>query len=335
MPHNLTFAQTATFLQRFPVTFDPVIQKVYTSLVDDSYAMLQPLAVDHSYVKRTARSTEIMAPYSTEWNVKFRGYMDEHVVSMRKISAKFEVTQEELDGYFDTFYNEWSALETANSTVYDFATWLYNELIMPQWAEDRFNLIWNGVYQAPVSGAAGLAINAADGLHIQLKRAIARGAVTPQVTGLPTEATIVDQLKQFTGTLPSHLQSKRMPIYMSPEDHRMYRFAWQEKYGKNTLLTVTGQDPNLNAELNKFIVPLNFMTGSHRWFACTEPKPLIELSKRDAPNARMMPKFDFGTTNYGYTLYGKSDPWFGCGYKAFTVENGVFNKQVVFANEQN
>jgi hypothetical protein len=323
----------AVLLNRYPMLVDNKIQLAFRNLLDDSMEYLTPKTVEHSFVKRLGRSTSFLQAYQPRFIEKGEVFMGEEVTPVRKMSLMFKITQEALDTYHETYMNQYGAVNTSNTSVYEFIWFLYTEFILEQWQNDLASVVWNGEYVAPTLGVAGATLNAVDGLHIRLKRAIARGLVAPHVLGVPTEVTIVDQMKEFCLTFPKKIRTVPLSIYMSPEDYQMYLFGWGERY-KSSFMVPGGADPNYNTILKKRIIPCNFMTGSHRWI-CTSDENMISLSKKGQPAWNAFPQIDYRIADDGFALTAKAHPWAGFGFQAYSVKAGDYDSQIIFCNEQN
>jgi len=254
--------------------------------------MLTRLTCDDAYQGKEAEVGEILQPYHPNWTPKhseeFGGPLNR--LGIGKIDLEF--TWGKMETFFNKYMNNWFEAGKPEAT-HSYPAFVINQLVAPKIIEELNDIAWNGQHVAPDGVNPGPYLTTFDGYKKKIADQITLNKIVPISTGALSEATIIEQVRDFCKQLPVNYRKKPGRILMSSDWVQSYAEAYEAKYPHQKINTDNPDMPYVRINhYNKVLVPMNSMIGSDRMIL-TFPNMdgLIVLSRAGAysfyPSLRM------------------------------------------------
>lgn len=264
MAHSISIAGTADTLNQVAVTYDRQIHHAIRQGLEFERD-LTFVQTKHTFSAANVTVSGGLQAFQSAFTPNNSESFDavENTLQHGKIDLEFDIAQ--LEGFFDSWAPQWFELDK-EPDMWDYAKFIIDQHILPQFIDDLNEASYNGVHVAPTPGTPGTATAAFDGFAKKIADAITAGSLTPIATGALAANTMHDQVKDFCRQLPKRVRMMPGVIYMSAS--RALDYAEDYAANKPRTLEVIG-DPNRPIyrvdHLNKVIVPRNCMEGSDRF----------------------------------------------------------------------
>lgn len=222
------------------------------------------VSCDHSYQGQDIEVNNLLQPYQKSFtpnnNEAFGGILN--ILSIGKVDLSFD--WDEMQKFWDKWKCNW--FEASKPELeWSYPRYIMDTVIMPQIIEDINKASWAGVKTAPVVGTAGTYLQAWDGYKKSIEDQITAGTIVPLATGAFTDATIIDQIRDFCKALPLLYRYRQGIILMSKTNAQMYADAYQTKYRTREVNEKMQDQMYLRVDhFDKRIRGLNSMEGSNR-----------------------------------------------------------------------
>jgi hypothetical protein len=155
--------------------------------------------------------------------------------------VEIPLKQVKIDNEFNPnkLANSWLgflASSKVNRSEWPFIRWFIDKYLLQRTDQDlELKAIYNGEYAAPAPGVAGAAIDAMDGVKLQINDGITAGDIVP----IPTGALAIDpvdfctQIEEFVAGIPELYWERGFDLNMSRILRRRYRKGREKKYNMN------------------------------------------------------------------------------------------------------
>jgi len=257
---NITIAEAATSLSLHHRQYEKKIQQVVRTGNELEMGMRQVRA-KHTHVAPNAETQDLIQAYQGEFTPKMGVQFGANENKLQRMKIDILFMPEDIDEFFDNWQCEWVE-DGKPRAQWTFPRYVYQEILMPKIIENFGTLSFNGIYQAPVVGTAGVTINSVDGLRKKGNDAIDSGLLTPIATGAIGANTAVDQMESFCDAIPVAQRDMPGEIKVSKTVEKRYWRNYRALFG-----TGNGVAGNQNSELrvertNKVIKGYSEMEGS-------------------------------------------------------------------------
>lgn len=202
MPTNVVDLTRDCF-NRFPLMMESMI-KVDKFDMGDIMRCMSQKRFQHSYSVKRARSTScIVQAFQCPFTPNGSMEMDSHTYGLCKMKIDLQWTCDDIQQWYESSMHEWyDNTSNASQNNWRYVRWMITNIVMPQYQEDRFRMRWGAVRQDPIPGVPGDCMTACNGLCWEIERGVDAAQTTPIPTGILEKATIVEQIKCFTQSLP-------------------------------------------------------------------------------------------------------------------------------------
>lgn len=249
------------------------IQSVVTGELTFLSKLPKKFGVKGEHVGSTFLTDSVLQPFQREWTAKSKFSVKPATSKVRQY--KLDISLDNLDELADTWFSYLMEFDEEESRdEWEFPKWLVLKEILPKYAEELDKACWAGKYVPPKEGVAGSANEIFDGLSEIIKQGLSSGKMNQIVTGKLNDSTIVDQVRMFASSLPSHFHRKPGTIHMSKLMADKYWNNYRDLYGNNA-----NYDGNNRLIIDRTMFSIEehpVMENSERiWF--TPPKNLFYM----------------------------------------------------------
>ena len=230
------------------------------------------------YRSSNVETTEMIQGYQHSFTPKGNVTFHPNIINLRpmKIDKSLEP---------DKIWMNWLGFLSENNALpkdWPIVKYFLEQLVASQVEKDReLRLVYTGVYQEPVEGTAGDAVNSMDGFKKIMTDAAAASHVYPihrvADVGPLNDSEIFDQVEKFDDAIPDYLTDVEMYIFMSPAMKKAY-FRKLRALGFYEVASAEGLSFVVDNTEHK-IIGLPSMTGTTDIWA-TIPTNMIHLTKR-------------------------------------------------------
>lgn len=209
---------------------------------------------------QSADSTSVLQSYQSGHHTKGDISLGARRLDMRDVKADqtFETRQFSTDAYH-------AYLQRSGNDPRDFPFQAFViQMIMDQMYEDfTTEVVWNGRYLGPISGAPNNPADTADGFREIIRDEIIAGAMPVYATGLLTSATALDGLRQFVkDQLDTAGKRRRLHYcYCSIETLDAYQENYEDSIGSYRHADDAYNLTRIHGT-NCFLVPQDGLSGS-------------------------------------------------------------------------
>lgn len=264
---------------------------------------------EHAYNGQEIKVNNLLQPYQKTFtpnnNQTHSGILN--ILEDGKIDLSFDWT--EMKKFQDKWRANWWQPGTAESE-WTYPRYIMDTVIMPQVIEDINLASWAGVRVEPTPGVASPFLETWDGFKKQIEDKITEGAIVPIATGAFTDATIIDQIRDFCKQLPLLYRKKMGTILMSPTNALMYSEAYQVKYPRREVNIKYQDKEYLRVDhFNKMIKEMNCMEGSNRIILTFKGLDSLIIGVRQ--NAPVYPSFRFFTEKRQLDIISEISRFYG------------------------
>ena len=237
------------------------------------------------YQSANVESTEVLQGYQHDFTPKGDTTFHPNTIYLRPMKVDRRI---EPDVVWDNWLGFLSS-DNLHPKDWPIVRYIMEQIVAGKIDEDReLRLVYSGVYQEPVSGTAGDAVNCMDGFKKIMTDAAAASHPYPihkvPEIGELNKTEIFDQVESFEDAIPGMLKKKRRYIFMAPEMATAY-FRKLRDLGFYDVSSASGLSDKVD-KTNHEIKGLPCMTGTTDIW-CTLPENILHLTKRSKRNFKV------------------------------------------------
>lgn len=212
--------------------------------------------------------SEVIQSFQPVRTRKGAAEMYAHKTVMRRLKINVPIMPDNIVGEWEGFlYNEKIKRRDMPITRY-----IIEKVLKKVQEEREEDIVYKGVYSAPVAGTPNAAAQSVDGMGRMIQLGITGATIAPFAMGAPTATNIFEYLEDFFTRIPSKHRYKRLQVFMS-EDLKLF----YQRDKRNTFNYKLEMSELLKIDFSNIqLVGLPSMAGQNRVFA-TVPGNMVRL----------------------------------------------------------